>query len=174
MHRRPRHPESGVTLVEMLVVLSIIGVAAGAILLRSPGNGSGQAKTEALRLAALLSQASDTALITGQVQALVWSADGYYLLSARPDGGWSQPLAATSRSFAGPLRLSRRDGLSAPLIIAASGLAGPASLTLTTGPGSGPDSGPDSGPNTRTDTRTDTWRVDFDGLVAAARPEPAP
>jgi len=151
--RKVRSVDAGVTLVEMLVVLSIIGVAAGAVTLSvAPGDRSGRAELEAQRLATTLGEAVDEALISGQPQVLVWNERGYWL------GVWSVtearwlPTDGTERAFAPPLAMTRRDGEApAPLVIEAAGASGLVEFSLT--------------------GRGAPWMVRFDGFAATAQPE---
>ena len=74
--RRPRR--LGMTLVEILIVLAIVGVAAGAVVLSlgSLDRDTG-AQLEANRLADRLRLASDHVLVSGRPLIFVWSSDGY-------------------------------------------------------------------------------------------------
>jgi general secretion pathway protein H len=92
---RLRHPQAGVTLIEMMIVLVVIGVATGAATLglgalaRDDG-----AEEEARRLAAVLGLAVDEAIVTGQAGELVWDASGYQLgRGARHEMGGGVTLA---------------------------------------------------------------------------------
>lgn len=73
---RPRR--GGMTLVEVLIVLAIVGVSAGAVVLSlgSLDRDTG-AQIEANRLADRLRLASDDVLVSGRPLVLVWSPDGY-------------------------------------------------------------------------------------------------
>jgi general secretion pathway protein H len=75
-----RGPDSGISLIEMLIVLAIIGVATGAATLGLGTLTQGDlAETEARKLAGALSQAQDMALITGVAQPFRWDAAGYQI-----------------------------------------------------------------------------------------------
>lgn len=84
-----RRPQAGVTLVEILVVLALIGVVAGAVSLGlSPASRGPSPREEADLLAARMRRASDEVLLTGQAVALVWSERDYRFL-ALVEGGWA-------------------------------------------------------------------------------------
>lgn len=78
------------TLLEMLIVLVVIAVAAGATLLSLGPRRGDPAEVEARRLAATISASADRSIATGAAAALVVDAHGYAVTgSARhdlPDG----------------------------------------------------------------------------------------
>lgn len=73
-----RHQDAGVTLVEVLVVLVLVGIMAGIVGL-SIGTGSRGdiAKQEADLLVARLNRAADDVILTGVPMGFVWGAEGY-------------------------------------------------------------------------------------------------
>lgn len=73
-----RAKQSGMTLVEMLVVLAIVAVAAGAVAL-GIGAGSRESgiETEAVRLADRLQLAADQSMTDDRRMALVWDRASY-------------------------------------------------------------------------------------------------
>lgn len=82
--REGRRQASGLTLLELLVTISILGIALGAVALSiAPAEGR-RADEEIERLAALFRLAHDETRLTGQ--PLTWQADlaGYRFLA--PDG----------------------------------------------------------------------------------------
>ena len=88
---RPPKQDSGFTLVELMVVLFIIGLAAGAIVLTarsSSGNASSQASIFAARVAAL----RDQAVLEARPFA-VWVRRSGYGFEERNNGTW-RPLAS--------------------------------------------------------------------------------
>jgi general secretion pathway protein H len=125
------------TLVEMLVVLALIGVVAGAVGLslgpavRGPG-----APDEARLLAARMHRASEEALLTGQPVALVWTERDYRFLTLGAEG-WaphSVPLLAQVKALPPALRFA---GSGAFAVTGANLPAGGARLELSL-EGSGP------------------------------------
>ena len=141
MMRRAARPAAdlGLTLVEMVVVLAVLAVAAGATgLSLAPPRGSAP-EAAARRLAATMSTATDAALATGGHPLLVVDAGGYRL-AGRPRT--ALPAGTTLRGAAGTtvgdaaraLPLGPDDGAPFDLVVA--------------------------------DGR-DRWRVRFDGLRAA-------
>lgn len=140
-----RRGDSGLTLIEMLVVLSILSIAAGVLILRFAPHGSRDPAAEAGHLADLLAAAGETALYSGTLQALVWTSDRYRLDIYHPGTGWQTELGDAGRVLGSGLSLSRDTG-DGPLLIAPGGLALPAAFRLT--------------------SPARVWRVDFDGLSA--------
>jgi general secretion pathway protein H len=115
----PRHGTAGVTLIEMMIVLVIIGVAAGALTLGLGALGrDNRAEHEARRLAAAIGLGVDAALIGGVVQPVAWDATGY-----RIGVGARHPLDAS-------VTLARADGSDAPLILAPDATSLPADFIL--------------------------------------------
>ena len=84
--------ERGFTLVEMLAVLAIIGVAGGAVAI-GLGSGGGSARGEAERLAAAISLASDEALVMDAPVRLVGDARGWTIEGAAAPVGGRRELA---------------------------------------------------------------------------------
>ena len=92
--RGHRRAEAGVTLIEVLVVLVLIGVGAGVAAYAIPsGAGPRDAAQEAALLAARLNLATERSLVEGRDLRLVWSAEGYRF-EARDGEEWTSPLAA--------------------------------------------------------------------------------
>lgn len=91
---------AGFTLIEVLVVMSIIGVLSAVVVLSIAPSGPAQARTEARRLATLLELAISESRATGR--GIAWSPapEGYEFLRKGDDGEW--------RSFAADSPYRRR------------------------------------------------------------------
>jgi general secretion pathway protein H len=140
------------TLIEMLIVLVIIGIATSAAVLSVNTIGRDRsAEDQALRLAALLTMAVDEGLVSGQHLALFWAADGYEVKRRGPDGWLAATSSRLTRAHKMPAAvvLRRVDGSTDPVEVAEDGL-GPAVSLEISGPGK-------------------PWIVDFDGFSATAR-----
>jgi general secretion pathway protein H len=144
------------TLVEVLVVLSIIGIATGATVLSLNGaNRASRSEAEARRLAQNLNLAMDEALADGAPLALVWDARGYKFLRWSPDAsGW-----VPSKT---PL-LARHD-LSAVLSLDQPGTEGTPPVMLSPASGATPTDFAFEG-------TTPVWHVRFDGFTASPNVE---
>lgn len=89
-HRTPqRSREAGFSLIELLVVVFVMGLLAGAVVLSLPGD-SRVLRDEAERFAARTVAARDEAISGARPVALVVGRAGYYF-ETRADRGW-QPL----------------------------------------------------------------------------------
>lgn len=83
-----RASDAGVTLVEILVVLALIGTVASAVgLSLSPTARGTEARSEAELLVVRMRRASEETLLTGQPVAFVWSERDYHFL-ALVEGNW--------------------------------------------------------------------------------------
>lgn len=76
----------GFTLVELMVVLVIIGLAAAAVVLAMPEQG-GSVQSEAVRFAARAKAARDRAILESRTMAVQIGRGGYEV-ARRADGGW--------------------------------------------------------------------------------------
>lgn len=141
---------SGMTLVEILVVLAIVGVMAGVVTL---GVGLGDrglgVESEANRLADRLRLASDEVLTTRRPLELAFDAEGYGFV--RGDGQADRVVDALAERHRLPegIRMTGL-GVSSPVTIDPDGAQPVAAFDLAKGEG--------------------RWRVEFDGLNAVARP----
>ena len=86
----PNNPESGFTLVELMVVLVLIGLAASVVMLAARGDDA-VAGDEAARLALRIAGARDRAIVDGRSTRVEFVADGYRF-AQRGGGAW-QPVA---------------------------------------------------------------------------------
>jgi general secretion pathway protein H len=103
--RRRREP-GGFTLVELMVVLAIMALAATAVVLTIPGEER-TVRSEADRLAARLAAARDIAVVEGRSVAVTFAPSGYGF-ERRIAGEW-QPLpgrAFERRNWPGDVRFS--------------------------------------------------------------------
>lgn len=90
--RAPRARDAGVTLIEMLVVLALIGASAGVVSYALPSAAPARnLDQDAALLASRLNLAAERSLMTGQVYRMDWQSDGYVFQAWR-DGAWqSEP-----------------------------------------------------------------------------------
>ena len=101
--------DAGFSLVELMVVLAIAGLAASSVVL-SFSRGEGLARAEGQRLAARLGAARDAAVIGGQPMAVDVDPLGY-AFSRRAGGVWATPGEASLQARAWPAGLAiRLDG----------------------------------------------------------------
>ncbi len=91
----PSVKNNGFTLVEIMVVVFLIGLAAAAVVLSLPGDAS-KLRDQADRLAARIASARDSAVLTSRPIA-VWLRPSGYGFEERKDGTWQ---AASGKSLA--------------------------------------------------------------------------
>jgi general secretion pathway protein H len=148
-----RSASQGFTLIEMLIVLAIIGVMAGAV---SLGIGSvtraPSVETEARRLATRLQAAADDAMLGDGLIAFTVEKNGYGFATVAADG---KMVARTDDAFGFHklpghmvVTLSARP----PVILGVDGSGKPMSAVIESG--------------------SQRWQVVYDGLTASAAPAP--
>lgn len=147
--------QAGFTLVELLVVLAIIGVMAGAV---SLGIGSAtrapSVETEARRLATRLQAAADDAMLGDRRIVFTVAPDGYGFATIGEDGTATPFAADTPLGFHRlPGGITLRLDVRPPVVLGVDGAGRPLSATIEAGPR--------------------RWRVRYDGLNVQAGPAPA-
>lgn len=124
--------ERGFTLVELLVVLTIVGLLAGAVVLGMP-DARGSLLAEAERFAARAHAAQERAVMDNRAVALRIGADGYGF-ERRNEGTWT---ALEARPFGQVAWREDTEALLSPegerIVFDATGFAEPARLTLARG-----------------------------------------
>lgn len=149
---KPRRGSDGLTLIEMLVVLAIIGVMSSLVVV---GLGAGakeqNVQAEAQRLALSLQAASDEALTSDNSIMFEWDAEGYELSPLRPkvDVAEAAAPAPQRHDFPEAVTLSA-SGRESPIRLGDPSI--PALVFVLTFQGI-------------------RWRVDYDGLNAVAVPD---
>lgn len=150
-----RSAEAGVTLIEVLVVMAVIGVAAGTTMLGvNASDRRSRAETEAVRLAQNLALSVDEAMITGRDHALVWDEKGYRFERYDAQDGWvaaQVPVLAQRHDVRAPMTMARLDGREEPVQVLASAI-GPQTVVLIK-------------------SNSMSWVVSFDGFTATAMAE---
>lgn len=114
---RTRRAPNGFTLVELMVVLAIMALAATAVILTIPGEER-TVRSEADRLAARLAAARDIAVIEGRSVAVNFAPSGYGF-ERRISGEWQllPGRAFEQRNWPGDVRFAAGDGQGAARIL---------------------------------------------------------
>lgn len=149
-----RSRETGITLFEILVVLTVLSIASGAAVLAFARSDAVLVEAEARRLADRLQLAADEALVTATALALTWDARSYRFLAwdtARAE--WQPPV---QRLLAWEHALPRRVALDA-------GTGNENALVIP------PDLTGSEAAFRLSDGRV-AWRILFDGVTAAVEP----
>ena len=90
---RQRHATAGFTLVEILVVLVILAIAAGIAVVAYDGNDRDRATREARRFAGALEHAAMRAQVRAETLGASAEGDGWRFWRRDPDSGQWQPVA---------------------------------------------------------------------------------
>lgn len=144
-----RRGDSGVTLVEVLVALSIVAVMASASVLALRGGPADTVEAEARKLAARLAFAVDETLAGGRPLRFYHAPNGYRF-ARRVAGEWRNVESAPLDPYPLPRGIVMAEsGMHA---IGADGFGAPFDLILNAFPSPSPSA----------------WRVRFDGLNAVA------
>jgi general secretion pathway protein H len=142
--------EAGMTLVEMLVVLAIIGIIAGTISLSiGAATRAPTVESEARRFAMRLQAAADNAMLGDRMVALTADKSAYSFATVSADGAIpaGQPMIDPHSLPSGMvMTLDQRP----PMVLGLDGAAKPLTATFQSGPRS--------------------WVVHYDGLSATASP----
>ncbi len=125
MHCAKRQRSSGFTLVELLVVLVIIGLASAVVVLAIP-DPEGSLQTEAERFAARAKAARDLAIVQSRPALLRIEADGYSV-ARRSDGAWQE---AERYDWAEGTEVEASGGEGTQSRFDSTGLAQPLNVTL--------------------------------------------
>ncbi|MBW4330311.1 prepilin-type N-terminal cleavage/methylation domain-containing protein [Stakelama sp. CBK3Z-3] len=141
------------TLIEMLIVLAIIGVAAGAV---SLGIGAAtrapSAEAEAHRLATRLQAAADDAMLGDRLIAFTVRDDGYGFATLS-NGAWVPRTDDALAFHTLPGGMLVKLSVNPPVVLGVDGSGEPLSATIIAG--------------------DERWIVRYDGLTATAAPAPA-
>lgn len=152
MRARAPAAQSGMTLIEMLIVLSIIAVAAGAVTLGiGAATRAPSVESEARRLAERLQSAADDAMLGDAMVAFTAERSGYGF--ARHDGRDWRAFDSDALGFHTlPAGMTMRLSLRPPVVLGADGAGQPLTATLEAG--------------------DERWIVLYDGLAASVAPAP--
>ncbi|WP_165831105.1 prepilin-type N-terminal cleavage/methylation domain-containing protein [Sphingomonas pokkalii] len=148
-----RASQAGMTLIEMLIVLAIIGVAAGAVTL---GIGAATRKpsveTEARRLASRLQAAADDAMLGDLLIAFTAEKHAYGFATIGTDGKMTARSDDALAPHTLPSGITVTLDTRPPVVLGVDGAGRPMSATIENG--------------------SQRWIVRYDGLTATATPAP--
>ncbi|MGV3457579.1 prepilin-type N-terminal cleavage/methylation domain-containing protein [Sphingomonas sp.] len=143
-----RSGERGMTLIEMLIVLVIIGVAAGGVALGiGPATRAPSVETEARRLALRLQAAADDAMIGDRIIAFTVEKDGYGFAAVGRDGSMA-PLSDGLAFHRLPGGIAVELDVTPPVMMGVDGAGKPLNATISNG--------------------EQVWVVRYDGMTATA------
>ncbi len=146
--------DAGLTLVEMLVVLAVIGVMGSvAVLGLGASDRSSSAQAEAQRLAASIQFAADEAMLSDQPAALGWDDGAYWFVEWNPE---RREWQAHDRAD-----LGKRHELPEQMSLSGNSPRRPVAIG---------DGSPDSALAFTLAGGSRSWRVRFDGLNAVVEP----
>ncbi|MCW4460105.1 prepilin-type N-terminal cleavage/methylation domain-containing protein [Sphingomonas sp. BT-65] len=145
---RISNAERGMTLIEMLIVLVIIGIAAGGIALGvGAATRAPSVETEARRLALRLQAAADDAMIGDRILAFTAERHGYGFAAIGRDGSM-KPLGDALAPHTLPAGITVTIDVQPPLLLGVDGGGKPMSALVENG--------------------ADKWLVRYDGMTATA------
>jgi general secretion pathway protein H len=145
----PNPAEVGMTLVEMLVVLAILGVAAGAVTLGiGAATRAPTVETEARRLATQLQAAADDAMLGDRAVAFTAGEHGYGFATLNAKGGWTPREGAGMAFHTLPGGMVMALSARPPVLLGVDGTGQPLTADISSG--------------------EDRWVVTYDGMTAQA------
>jgi len=89
-------PPRGFSLLEIMVVMTLIGILASLAVLSIGGGSRNRLAEEGRRLAALVELHQQEAILSGQLRGIQFSRNGYAFLSLDKQGGWRAPDATSA------------------------------------------------------------------------------
>jgi len=96
---RKRADDSGVTLIEILVVLALIGIGAGIVSYALPSGANARTlEQEATLLAARLTNVADRSLVAGETYRVIWQSEAYRFETWKDDAWYTATDASLSVS----------------------------------------------------------------------------
>lgn len=152
-HSFAKNSEAGVTLLEMLIVLVVIAIGAGAVALgmgavtRAP-----TVEGEARRLAARLQSAGDSAMLGDRMIALTVEGDGYGFVEL-VDGKQVVRKDEALKFHQIPAGMTMTLAVAPPVVLGVDGAGDPVVATMESG--------------------KQRWLVIYDGMTARVTPAPA-
>ncbi|PKP97555.1 MAG: type II secretion system protein GspH [Alphaproteobacteria bacterium HGW-Alphaproteobacteria-15] len=145
---RARSAERGMTLIEMLIVLVIIGIAAGGVALGvGAATRAPSVETEARRLALRLQAAADDAMLGDRIIAFTVQPNGYGFAAVSRDGAMV-PLGDALAFHRLPGGIVVKIDVAPPVMLGVDGGGKPLNATIENG--------------------EQRWIVTYDGITATA------